>query len=138
MESKYVIFKIANEQFAIDIVRIKEVSDFESLIKVSDSLDYVEGLINMRGEIVPIINLRKRLNLHSDIDELNDKIIVSSIRDELYGFLVDMTTEIVNIDDEDIHLPSILATDLESDFIEGVAKYNEQLILMLDFEKVID
>lgn len=138
MERKYVIFNIASEKFGIEIARIKEVSDYEKLTTISDSYDYVEGLINMRGVIVPIVNLRNRLKLQSEEEEINGKIIVTNIRDEDYGFLVDSTSEIVNISDDDISQPSALVSDMDSDYVKGIAKYNEQLVIVLDFDKVID
>lgn len=137
MEKKYVVFNIANEKFGIDITRIQEVSDFTALTTVSDSLEYVEGLINMRGEIVPIINLRNRLNFVSSLEEKNEKIIVTRIREEAYGFLVDGTSEIINIDTENVTAPSSLISGIDNEYIESIAKYDNQIIILIDFDKVI-
>ncbi|MDO4720642.1 MAG: chemotaxis protein CheW [Peptostreptococcaceae bacterium] len=138
-EHKYVLFRIGREEFGIDIMKVKEVTEAKDAVRVPDCPSFVEGIINLRGDVTPIINLKQRLGLGSLAgDTASHRIIVLSIEDKLVGFLVDDASQVVSIDDADIEEPPKLTLDNGKEYIEGVGKIGQKMIIILDLIRVLN
>lgn len=138
-EHKYVLFRIGNEEFGIDIMKVKEITEAKDAVRVPDCPSFVEGIINLRGDVTPIINLRRKLGLGSLEKEIQShRIIILGIEDKLAGFLVDDASQVVSIDDADIEEPPRLAFDRGKEYVEGVGKLGERMIIILDLVKVLN
>lgn len=138
-EHKYVLFRIGTEEFGIDIMKVKEVTEAKDAVRVPDCPSFVEGIINLRGDVTPIINLKQRLGLGNGVENMaSHRIIILSIEDRLVGFLVDDASQVVSIDDVDIEEPPKLTFDNGKEYIEGVGKIGEKMIIILDLIKVLN
>ncbi|HAA24975.1 MAG TPA: chemotaxis protein CheW [Ruminiclostridium sp.] len=134
---QFVKFRVGDEEFGVDIRQVREINKLQEFFKVPTTPPFIEGLINLRGNVLTVFNLRKRLGMpDKDFDE-NSKIIVVNYKDFLVGFTVDMVSEIVKVPEEDIENTPPSITGFERRFLSGVAKVGEKLILMLDLENVL-
>lgn len=138
-EQQLVVFGLGKEEFGIDISRVREIVKLQNITTIPQSMDFVEGIVNLRGQIVPIVDLCKRF-LVADRSESVDaerRIIVVNMSGQNIGILVDGVSEILRIPDESIEpTPPIVASGISSDFIRGVAKVDGRLIIFLDLDRI--
>lgn len=132
-------FMMGPERFGVNILRVLEIIRSAPVTPVPNSPEFVEGVINLRGDIIPVIDLRKRLNLFVDEDsQLGNWILILSIGDRVIGFIVDQVTEVLKIDEDDIEPPpDIIVDGLENQYIQGVCEIDEALLIILEFERVL-
>ncbi len=131
-------FKIANELFGVDILMVQEIIRYAPITAVPNSPAFVEGVINLRGDIIPVIDLRKRLNLFDEDSEKQIWIIILDIQGRVTGFIVDFVTEVLKIDEEEIeHAPDIIVSGLENQYIRGVVDIENELLILLDFNRIL-
>ena len=138
-EQQLVVFGLGKEEFGIDISQVREIVRIQTITAIPQSLDFVEGIVNLRGQIVPIVDLSKRFRVGNvtAADESQRRIIVVSMGSQNIGILVDGVSEILRIPDDSIEpTPPIVASGVSSDFIRGVAKVENRLIIMLDLERI--
>ena len=137
-ENKYVIFKINSEEYGVDIMKVKEVSEFKKSVSVPNAPSFVDGIINLRGDITPIISLKKRFGIIDDrsADE-SSRIIVVNIQDKLVGFVVDEASQVISIEDSSIDPPPPVVVGVDKKYIHGIGKLDERMIILLDLEKVL-
>lgn len=136
-QERYVIFKLKNEFYGININYVQTIEKMIEITRVPKANLYVKGVINLRGEIVPVIDLRKRFNVESSDYDKDSRIIVNKIDDVLVGFIVDSATEVKEIDKDDIDY-SIVDEGFNDGFIKGIGKIEEQIIILIDVNKVLD
>jgi len=138
-EQQLGVFGLGKEEFGIDISRVREIVKLQNITTIPQSMDFVEGIVNLRGQIVPIVDLCKRF-LVADRSESVDaerRIIVVNMSGQNIGILVDGVSEILRIPDEAIEpTPPIVASGVSSDFIRGVAKVEGRLIIFLDLDRI--
>lgn len=132
-------FNIAKELFGVDILMVQEIIRSAPITAVPNSPEFVEGVINLRGDIIPVIDLRKRLNLFSEKSETEHTwILILDIQGRITGFIVDMVTEVLKIEEEQIeHAPDIIVAGLESQYIRGVIDIDSELLILLDFNRIL-
>lgn len=136
-QERYVIFKLKNEFYGININYVQTIEKMIEITRVPKANLYVKGVINLRGEIVPVIDLRKRFNVESSDYDKDSRIIVNKIDDVLVGFIVDSATEVKEIDKDNIDY-SIVDEGFNDGFIKGIGKIEEQIIILIDVNKVLD
>lgn len=138
-ERKYVIFKLNKEEYGVDIMTVKEVSEVKEAIKVPNTPYFVDGIINIRGDITPIINLKKRFNIEDD-EKVKDgsRIIVVSLKNKLVGFLVDDASQVLAIDEKNIDPAPELVAGADKMYVEGIGKISDRMVIILDLEKVLN
>lgn len=133
-----VIFKLADEEYGVDILQAKEIEKLEQEItRVPKSPVFVEGVINLRGEIVPIVDLRKRFGLAVRPVCLDTRVIIVEINNSQIGMVVDSVVEVVRINVADILQAPEITKTVDSYFINGVAKINDRLIVLLNLERTL-
>lgn len=130
-------FNIADEAFGIGITQIHQILKPQEVFKVPNTPPFVEGLINLRGKVLTVFNLRKRFNMPPKENDEATKILIVNMNDFLLGFTVDSVTEIVRIPDEDIIETPPSLTSFDKRFLSGVAKIDDKLILLLNLNKVL-
>lgn len=136
-EEQYVVFKLGNEEYAINIMNVTEISPYEEIAKIPNVPNFVEGIINYRGHVIPIICLRKRFGINADKIDNNTRIIVISLEDKQVGFIVDEASQTIKIDDEQIDPASSISASVDMKYINGVGKVDNRLIIIIDLEKVL-
>ena len=122
-KKQFLVFKLDNQEYGIDINKITTIIEKDMMIaRVPDTPEFVKGVINLRGEIIPIIELRKRFNLASIDDTENTRIIIVKIDDVIVGFIVDEVAEVITLDNDNIENLTNFSNDLSIDYIAGAGK----------------
>jgi len=132
-------FTIGKELFGVNILMVQEIIREAPITVVPNSPDFVEGVINLRGNIIPVIELRKRLNLYTDTVKKEDTwILILDLGGRITGFIVDSVTEVLKIQESTVEpAPEIVVAGLESQYIRGVCDIGEQLLILLDFNRIL-
>ena len=133
-----VSFKIGAEEFGVDITKVQEINRMVEITKVPQAETYVEGVINLRGKVIPIIDLRKRMSMEIKENDKNTRIVVVDIENFVMGMIVDSVSEVLRIPVSTIEPPPDIVTGVNADYIQGVAKLEDRLLIFLDLSKVID
>ncbi len=134
---QFVIFKLGDEEYGVNILQVKTIERLMEITRVPKAPDFVEGVINLRGEVVPVIDLRKRFELPERTNTDNTRIIIVSIEGITVGMIVDSATEVLQISEESIDpAPSIIGS-IDSDYIDGVGKIDGRLLILLNLKKVL-
>jgi purine-binding chemotaxis protein CheW len=132
-----VSFMIGAEEFGIDILRVREIIRPVLITRVPKTPAFVEGVINLRGKIVPVIDLRKRFGLPSRERDKNTRIIVVELHEMVVGFMMDAVKEVVRVDRARIEPPPELVASIDAGYVKGVAKLEDRLLILLDIEEVL-
>lgn len=133
-----VIFKLGKEEYGIDIMQVVEIVLYQEIRNVPDTPSYIEGIVNLRGDIHPIYNLRKRFHMEQYEPDEHTKIIVIRTTERNIGFIVDYVSEILSIPEEDIQdAPNIINSRPEDQYIQGIAKHNDRIVVLLDINKLV-
>lgn len=132
-------FNIDKQQFGVDILVVQEIIRAAPITPVPNSPDFVEGVINLRGNIIPVVELRKRLNLNpGEIDQEDIWIIILDIDGRITGFIVDSVSEVLKIQESSIEMPhDIIVAGLGSQYIRGVCDIGANLLILLDFRRIL-
>ncbi len=135
-ESKYIMIKLGDEEYAISISQVRSIEHVMELTALPDSSDDVMGIIHLRGEVVPVIDLRKQLSVSSsNMPDSQQRLVIAIINGTNIGFLVDSASEVLDIAENAIQpAPALLQS--KSEYIMGVARVENRLALILDIEKL--
>ncbi len=132
-------FAIGEELFGVDILTVQEIIRDATITPIPDAPDFLEGVINLRGSIIPVIDLRKRLKLVRT-EDLNPNvwIIILTIEGRMTGFVVDQVTKVLNVPADSIKPPpDIIVAGLKSQYIQGVCKLDQRLLILLNFSRIL-
>ena len=127
-------FLLNGEEYGIDVMRVREISSMTDITKTANSPDYIKGVINLRGSIVPIISLRNRFGF-PDLDDSMSCIAVMDFKGELTGFVIDEISDVVRIKSGDIQPPPL--DTVSQPWIEGILDINQKLVVFLNLEHLI-
>jgi len=133
---QFVKFTVGDNEFGVEISKVREVIKLQDMIKVPDAPNYIEGLMNLRGTVLTVYNLRKRLGMQDKEFDENCKIITVNHNDLLVGFTVDSVNEIIRTDDENIDDTPASVPNIDRKFISKVLKLDDKLMLVLDLANV--
>ncbi len=134
---QYVSFILANEEYGVPIMRVQEIIRFEQLTRVPQSSEFVRGVLNLRGRVMPVIDLRRKFGLAEQETDRHTRIIVVEANGQSMGMVVDEVSEVINIDDSRIDPAPELGTTVRTDFIRGMGKLDDRLIILLEIDKVL-
>jgi purine-binding chemotaxis protein CheW len=137
-ETQLITFKLGDEEFGVEISQVREIVRMMDITHIPNASDFVEGIINIRGRIATIIDLRKKFGLPSkDVDQ-ETRIIIVELDDDIIGMRVDSVIEVKRISDADIEsVPPMIATGAPTQYLIGVAKLPEELLILIDLRKVL-
>ena len=131
-----VTFRLGTGEYAIDIMQAKEIIKMEKITLIPNAPDFVEGVINLRGNIIPIIDLKKRFNLEETDGDKNTGIIIVKIEDVDMGIIIDSISKVVSMANSDIQPPPPMLSGIGQKYIKGVGKLEDKLLVVLDLEKL--
>ncbi|MCM2270975.1 MAG: chemotaxis protein CheW [candidate division Zixibacteria bacterium] len=137
-ELQLVSFNIGSEEFGVDILKVQEINRMVEITRVPQTPHYVEGVINLRGKVIPIIDLRKRFNLEVRAYDKNTRIVVVDINGMVMGMIVDAVSEVLRLQSNTIESAPDIVTGVNADYIQGVAKLEDRLLIFLDLSKVVE
>ncbi|MDR3568911.1 MAG: chemotaxis protein CheW [Syntrophobacteraceae bacterium] len=138
--SQYLTFKLHEEVFALDISKVREVLDFTSVAKVPRTPDFMLGVINLRGSVVPVVDVRLKFGMTGTQRSVNTCIIIVEIEIDgestILGALVDSVQEVLDLDPNQIEPPPRIGTRLDTRFIKGMGKRESEFLIILDIDEV--
>lgn len=136
MDRQMVVFTLCGEEYGVAIEKVKEITECHETTIVPNSPDYVEGVINLRGTVTPVIRLKKRFRLE-DQDSKEERIIIIQDQERQIGFLVDEASQVLTVPRNQVENTPAMMGDKAGRYISGIAKVNQKMILILDMEKVL-
>ncbi len=136
-EEHLVIFHLAGEEYGVPIGQVSEIIRCQEITQIPLTASDVEGVINLRGKIVPVLDLRGRLGLPAEPSTRVSRIVVIEIRGHTVGLIVDSVKGVLRLNGNSIEAPSRLVAELEDDFVRGVGKHEESLIILLNLDRAL-
>src|SRR5512139_1390950 len=137
---QYLTFRLDEEIFALDITKVREVLDFTTVTKVPRTPDFMRGVINLRGSVVAVVDLRLKFGMTATESGVNTCIIITEVQVDnetvILGALADAVQEALDLDAGNIAAPPRIGTKLRTEFIKGMGKQNDRFIIILDIDKV--
>jgi purine-binding chemotaxis protein CheW len=137
MEKQLVVFDLGSEQFGIEIAAVEGIVKMQEITKVPFAPPYMEGITNLRGMVLPVIDLKKRFGLLAEPVTKETRIITVSMDTVKLGMIVTAVSEVLTIDESVIELPQAMITNVNSEFITGVAKIDSRLVILLDLSRIL-
>ncbi|MDK2816830.1 MAG: purine-binding chemotaxis protein CheW [Moorella sp. (in: firmicutes)] len=136
-EIQLVVFQLASETYGVDINHVQEIIRMQSITQIPRTPAFIEGVINLRGRIIPVIDLHKRFDLpRADITN-NTRIMVVELGRVTVGMIVDSVSEVLRLPATSIEPPPPMISGIDVAYLKGVGKWNERLIILLDLERVL-
>jgi purine-binding chemotaxis protein CheW len=136
VEQLLVVFSIAQEFYAAPIFQVREVIKLPKTIKIPQSPHFVEGVMNIRGKVIPVINLKKRLNLsHDEVDE-KARVMIVELTSQNAGLIVDQVSEVVRITPCDIKEAPKMTSVIDNQYIKGVVYHKDRMLILLDLNRI--
>ena len=136
-EQQLVVFDLASEAYGVDIGAVREIIGLQEITKVPRTPQFVEGVINLRGKVIPVIDLRKRFALQVAAETGDNRIVVVDIGGQDIGAVVDAVTEVLRITRDSIEPPASVITTDDSGYLLGIGKLDDKLIILLDLQQVL-
>jgi len=135
--SQIVSFRLANEEYGVDIMRVQEIILLGQITKMPEVPDFICGLINLRGHVIPIVDLRKRFNLANDEENEHTRIIVVNVEGKTIGVVVDAVNEVLRINVDQVEPPPSSIAGIDHTYIRGLVKFEEKLLILLNIENIL-
>ena len=137
MEHQLVVFELGKEHYGVDISAVESIIKMQPITVVPHTPSFVEGVTNLRGSVLPVIDLRKRFGLVMDDISKNSRIVVIALGKTKVGMIVDAVSEVLSIAEDAIEPPPPMVTSVDTTFIIGIAKIESKLVILLDLSKVL-
>jgi purine-binding chemotaxis protein CheW len=137
MEQQLVVFELANEHYGVEISSVESIIKMQEITRIPHSPAFVEGITNLRGLVLPVIDLRKRFGLESQEASRDSRIMVVALGTFKVGMIVDGVSEVLRVASESIEPPPSMTTTSRTNFITGIAKLNDVLVILLDMSKIL-
>ncbi len=130
-------FQLGNEEYGIDILKVQEINRIAKITKIPQSPDFMEGVINLRGNVIPIIDLRKRFHMPEREHDKQTRIVVGEIEGRTVGLVVDAVSEVIRLPSNTIEPTPKIVSKGQADYITGVGKLENRLLMLLDIDKIL-
>jgi purine-binding chemotaxis protein CheW len=135
-QQKYLTFNILDEVYGIEILKVKEIIAIINITKVPLVPDFVKGVINLRGQVIPVIDIRLKLGIEEKEYTMHTTIIIVEIGEMSIGFIVDKTSDVVSISSEELTQPPRFGTKIDVSFLKSMVKIDEKIIMIVNLEKI--
>ena len=136
-EKQLVVFDLDSESYGVDIGAVREIIRMQEITRVPRTPEFVEGVINLRGKVIPVVDLRKRFGLAVGEENKDNRIVVVDIGGQDIGVVVDAVTEVLRIPAAAIEPPSSVITSADSEYLLGIVKLADKMIILLELESVL-
>jgi len=126
-----VSFKIGNEEFGLDILKVQEIIRLRDLTRVPNMPDFVDGVINLRGQVIPVIGLRRRFGIETSEADKRTRIVVAEVNGNVLGFVVDEVSEVLRISSDTVEPPPRMG-NVDRKYVQGIGKIQDRLLIVID------
>lgn len=135
--SQIVVFKLADESYGVSIHLVREINALQPITSVPHTPDFIEGVTNLRGKVIPVLDLRKRLGLPAE-NGRDTRIMVVEHHQETIGMIVDAVSEVLTVDPAAVEPPSPYVVSVDTEYITGILKLEDRLVILLDLTRVLN
>ncbi len=135
---EYLSFTLGNEHYGVDILKVQEIRGYDAVTRVPDAPDYIKGVINLRGTIVPVIDLRLKLRLENARYDAFTVMIVLNVEDRVVGIVVDGVSDVIPLSAEQIRPTPEFGAAVDTRFISGIGTQDDRMLILLDIETLLD
>jgi purine-binding chemotaxis protein CheW len=132
-----VVAGLSSEEYGIPITQVQEIIKIPAITKIPNMPDFIEGVINLRGKVIPIIDLKKRFGLEIKKGTEDGRIVVTNTQNQSVGFIADFVSEVIRVDASDIDPVPTIISSVSSEYLNGVCKLDKRIIILLNIEKVL-
>ncbi|MCL1790420.1 MAG: chemotaxis protein CheW [Peptococcaceae bacterium] len=139
VDQQLVTFRLGTEEFGIEIIKVQEIIRIPPITRVPQAPSYIDGVINLRGNVISVVNLRRRFGLPDDTQEENDvnRIVVLKENKHEFGIRVDAVQEVLQLQDMDLEAPPSVSVGIDASFIRGIGKVDDRLLIFLRQENIL-
>lgn len=135
--SQYVTFKIDNEMYGVEVLRVHEIVGITKITHVPNSMEFMKGVINLRGNVVPVIDIRLKFNMDPRDYDDTTVILIVELKEYLVGLVVDTVSDVISISSQEIQDTPHFSTNIDTDFIQGVGNKDDNLVIILDVNRIL-
>ena len=135
--SQFLTFRLGNEVYGVDILRVQEIKGYTAVTKIPNQPSYIKGVMNLRGTIVPIVELRTKIGMETVDYTAHTVIVVVVVQGRIMGLVVDSVSDVLNISKQDIQAPPEFGTKVDVSFLNGIAQYGANLIALLNIDRLL-
>ncbi|QGJ67263.1 chemotaxis protein CheW [Xanthomonas oryzae pv. oryzae] len=135
---EFLSFALGEEHYGVDILKVQEIRGYDSVTRLPDAPDYIKGVINLRGTIVPVIDLRLKLRLKEARYDAFTVMIVLNVEDRVVGIVVDSVSDVIPLNDDQIRPTPEFGTAVDTRFISGIGTQDDRMLILLDIETLLD
>jgi purine-binding chemotaxis protein CheW len=135
---EYLSFTLGNEHYGVDILKVQEIRGYDSVTRVPDAPDYIKGVINLRGTIVPVIDLRLKLRLDEARYDAFTVMIVLNVEDRVVGIVVDSVSDVIPLTSDQIRPTPEFGAAVDTRVISGIGTHDDKMLILLDIETLLD
>jgi len=133
-----VTFKLDGQKYAVDILKVQEINNMKEITSIPNAPVYLEGAINLRGKVIPVLNLRKKFGFAENTNRELCKIVIMDVRGVIMGLIVDAVSDVLRITRDVVEPPPPVSSNVSSEFISSIAKLPEGLVILLDMDRLLD
>jgi purine-binding chemotaxis protein CheW len=137
MENQIVVFELGTEHFGLNIASVESIIKMQSIRKLPQAPGYLEGITNLRDQVLPVIDLHTRLCLPAQATDKDSRIIVVNLAGTKVGMIVDGVSEVLTVSDHTVEPPPTIAATIKTDFITGIARIDQHLVILLDLNCIL-
>lgn len=136
-DNQFLTFNLGDELYGVDILRVQEIKGYTAVTKIPNTPPHIKGVLNLRGTIVPIVELRTKFGMPTIDYTAFTVIIVVVVRDKVMGLVVDAVSDVLNIDKRDIQVPPQFGVKVDVSFLNGIGKSGDKLVALLDIDRML-
>jgi purine-binding chemotaxis protein CheW len=136
-DQQFLTFNLAEEYYGVDILKVQEIKGYTNVTKIPNTPDYLKGVLNLRGTIVPIVDLRMKFGMGVTEPTSFTVVVVVNVRNRVMGFLVDAVSDVLDLNAKNIQPPPDMGTTVDISFVAGIGNANDRLVTLLDIDRVL-
>lgn len=136
-QQEFLTFVLGSENYALDIMTVKEIRGYEEVTKIANAPDYIKGVLNLRGDIVPIVDLRLKFNVGEATYNQFTIVIMLMVGERIVGIVVDEVSDVIKVKESDIKAPPEFGVAFDSAYLHGLSTFNDQMIILVNIQKLI-
>jgi purine-binding chemotaxis protein CheW len=136
-DQQYLTFNLADEYYGVDILKVQEIKGYTTVTRIPNTPEYLKGVLNLRGTIVPIMDLRMKFGMGVTEPTSFTVVVVVNVRNRIMGFMVDAVSDVLDLNAKNIQPPPELGNAVDINFVAGISNANERLVTLLDIDRVL-
>ena len=135
--AEFLTFALGSEEFGVDILKVKEIRGYDAVTRLPDAPDYIKGVINLRGTIVPVVDMRLKFRLERAEYTALTVMIVLNVADRVVGMVVDSVSDVVQLSAEQVRAVPEIGATIDRQFLTGIGTLDERMLILLDIERLM-